>query len=135
MAEPFLDTNVILRHLRNDHPEMSPRATALLGRVERGELRVRISDLVIFEAVFTLQRSYGVPRHMIAEALLPLIELTGVVLPGKRVYRDVFGLYAAGPIGFADSYHVVLMRRMATNQVISFDSEFDRVPGIERLAP
>jgi predicted nucleic acid-binding protein len=30
MALPFLDTNILLRHLSQDHPDHSPRATALL---------------------------------------------------------------------------------------------------------
>jgi predicted nucleic acid-binding protein len=112
---------------------MSPRATALLERVERGQLRVRISDLVFFEVVFTLQRSYGVPRHLIAAALLPLLELPDIVLPGKSVYREVFALWAAP--GFAHCYNAVLMQRLGLSEIISFDAEFDRMPGISRREP
>jgi hypothetical protein len=56
-----------------DDPEQSPRATAYLQRIEQGQLRVRIADTVIFETVFTLQRSYHQPKSKIREALLPLI--------------------------------------------------------------
>ena len=58
MALMFLDTNILLRHLLQDHPEQSPRATAYLARIEEGELRARIADAVIFETVFALQRHY-----------------------------------------------------------------------------
>lgn len=38
MAPAFLDTNILLRHLLQDDPQQSPRATAFLLRVENGEV-------------------------------------------------------------------------------------------------
>src|SRR5579859_4320725 len=103
MASPFLDTNILLRHLLDDHPNHSPRAKAYLTRIEQGEIRVRTSDTVIFETVFTLQRRYRSSRSEIRDNLLPLIELPGVDLPGKRAYRKVFDLYVNLNIPFADA--------------------------------
>jgi predicted nucleic acid-binding protein len=132
MSLPFLDTNVFLRHLRQDHPLFSAKATAIFRQIEAGQLKVHTSDIVVFETVFALQRSYQQPRDRIADALLPLIELDGIVLPRKRIYRAVFALYRQGPLGFADCYHVVLMGRLKTREILSFDTDFDRVPGILR---
>ncbi len=132
MAEAFLDTNVLLRHLLNDHPEFSQKATAILRGVQAGRLAVRTSDTVIFETVFTLERSYRLPRDEIADALLPLIELSGLELPGKTMYHRAFELYLETRIGFADSFHVALMERLGIKEVFSFDTDFDRVPGVLR---
>ncbi len=133
MTTPFLDTNIFLRHLRQDHPILSAKATAIFERIEVGELKVRICDTVIFETVFTLQRSYNQPRHRIADALLPLIQLPGVILPGKRLFQRAFALYrSASPIGFADCYHTAFMEHLRINEILSFDSDFDRIPGIKR---
>lgn len=135
MSGCFLDTNVILRHVCGDHPEQSPRATAFLARIENGEIEARISDVVVFEVVYTLQRSYRNPKAQIREALLPLLELPGIILPGKRRLRAVFDLYVESNISFADAYHAVLMKGAGIDQIVSFDREFDRVPGIERVEP
>ncbi|MDO8690651.1 MAG: PIN domain-containing protein, partial [Dehalococcoidia bacterium] len=90
-------------------------------------------DTVIFETAFTLQRSYKQPRDRIADALLPLIQLPGIILPGKRLFRRAFALYrSASPIGFADCYHAALMERLGITEILSFDTDFDRVPGIKR---
>jgi predicted nucleic acid-binding protein len=133
MALAFLDTNVFLRHLTQDHPVHSPKATAYLERIERGELRVRITDTVVFETVFTLQSFYKQPRDRIRDNLLPLIELTGIVLPGKRKFRRVFELYGRLNISFADAYHAVTMQQLRLTEIATFDRNFDRVPGINRL--
>ena len=135
MAPPLLDTNPFIRHLRQDDPDRSPRSTAYFARIERKEVQVRISDLVIFEAVYTLQRTYKQPKAAIRDALLPLIELPGIILPGKRRYRRVFALYVNRNISFADAYHAVLMQQLKITEVVSFDAEFDRVPGIKRSEP
>ncbi len=131
----FLDTNVLLRHLTGDHSEHSPRATACLTSVERGELELRLSDTVIFEAVFTLQRLYGRTKSEIRSALLPLLELPGLALPGKRRYRRVFELYEDLNLPFADAFHAVLAEDECAGEVVSFDRHFDRIPGIRRIEP
>ncbi|MHB8575944.1 MAG: PIN domain-containing protein [Dehalococcoidia bacterium] len=132
MALPFLDTNILLRHLRQDHPIFSPLAGAIITRIEQGELVVRTADTVIFETVFSLQRGYKQPRDLIAAGVLPLIELPGVVLPGKRRYRQVFALYTSRPLGFADCFHVVLMQHLGLSEILTFDTDFDGLPGITR---
>ncbi len=135
MSPAFLDTNVILRHLLADHPEQSPRATAYLERVERGEVQVYLADTVVFEVVFTLQRHYRQPKGKIRDAILPLIELPGVILPGKRQYRQVFELYVSLNVPFADAFHAVLAKRLKADGIVSYDKDFERIPGITRLAP
>ena len=135
MALPFLDTNILLRHLLQDVPNQSARCTAYLTRIERGELKVRTADTAIFETVFTLQRTYHIPRADIAASLLPLIALPGIVLPGKRHFRAVFDLYVNLNLPFADAYHAILMQRLALTEIVTFDREFNRIPGITRVEP
>jgi predicted nucleic acid-binding protein len=135
MPLPFLDTNILLRHLLDDHPEQSPRATAYLARVEAGDVRVRIAETVIFETVFTLQRQYGHPKAEIRDKLLPLVEIQGIILPGKRRFRRVFDLYVDLNLPFVDAYHAVLIDDLGLTEIVTFDREFDRVPGVTRLEP
>ena len=132
-ADGFLDTNVFLRHLMGDNLELSPKATAILQEIEAGTLRVRVSHTVIFEVVFTMERSYGLTRAEIRDALLPLIELPGINLPGKRLIRDIFALYVERNIPFADASHAVLMLHEGIPDIFSFDRHFERIPGINRL--
>ncbi len=131
----FLDTNIFLRHLRADHPDQSPRATAYLTRIERGELKARITDTVIFETVFTLERYYHQPKAAIRDAFLPLIELPGIVLPGKRRFRKVFTYYVEHNVSFADAYHAVVMEEQKLTTILSFDKGYDRIQSITRKEP
>jgi predicted nucleic acid-binding protein len=134
-ALPFLDTNILLRHLTQDHAAFSPRATAYVRRIERGEIMVRTADTVVFETVFLLERGYRQPKLVIRDTVLPLLELAGIILPGKEYLRKVFALYVEANIPFADAYHAVLMEQFGLHEIVSFDRDFDRIPGIMRVEP
>ena len=135
MPDAFVDTNIILRHLLGDHPDQSPRATAFFTRVERGDFRIQTSDMVVFEAIFTLERSYRLPKAEIRLAVLPLIDLPGVRLSRKDRIRRAFDAYVLHNVPFADAYHAVLCRDSGFEPVASFDRDFDRIPGIRREEP
>ncbi len=133
---PFLNTNLLLRHLTQDHAEHSPRATALIRRIEAGALTVWTADTAIFETVFTLQRFYRVPRAQIRDVMLEFLALPSVRLAGKRRYHRVFELYVTEPaLSFADCYHVALIEARGRTDLISFDQGLDRVPTITRTEP
>jgi predicted nucleic acid-binding protein len=133
MKLSFLDTNIFLRHLLQDDPLHSPKASAFLKRIEEGEVKVRTADTVIFETVFTLQRSYHKEKAAIRDTFLPLLELPGIVLPNKRRYRKVFSLYVEKNLPFADAYHAVLMEQLNLTEIVTFDTDFDRITGITRV--
>jgi predicted nucleic acid-binding protein len=133
MALLFLDTNIFLRHFLQDDSNQSPKASAFLKRIEEGLVKVRTSDTVIFETVFTLQKGYRRQKTIIRDGLLPLIELPGMVLPGKRRYRKVFSLYVEKNLPFADAYHAVLMEQLNLTEIVTFDTDFDHIKGITRI--
>jgi uncharacterized protein len=133
MALLFLDTNILLRHLLQDDPEQSPKASAFLKRIEEGSVKVRTADTVIFETVFTLQKAYRQPKQAIAAALLPLLDLPGIVLPNKRRIREAFSLYVEQNLPFADAYHAVLMEVLHLTEIVTFDTDFDKIKGITRV--
>jgi predicted nucleic acid-binding protein len=129
----FLDTNIFLRHLLQDDADQSSKASAFLKRIEQGEVKVRTSDTVIFETVFTLQKGYHRQKAAIRDTLLPLMELPGIELPGKRRYRKVFALYVEANLPFADAYHAVLMEQLNLTEIVTFDTDFDHIKGITRV--
>lgn len=64
----YIDTNVFLRLLTNDHAEQSPRAHAYFKRLEAGEVRATIGEAVLLEIIFVLSspKSHALPRLDVA---------------------------------------------------------------------
>lgn len=135
MADAFLDSNIVLRHLLGDIPEQSVAASELLTQIENGEVKVWTADTVVLEVVFVLERSYKVAKDQIRDQVLPILEFRGLQLTGKRRFREIFDLYVDLNISFADAYHAATMRKMGLTEIISYDKDLDRVPGIRRIEP
>jgi predicted nucleic acid-binding protein len=133
----FLDTNIFIRHLTNDHPVHSPACFNLIQDIEQGRVVAWTSDLVIAEVVFVLASKtlYGLSRDDIRDLLLPLIGLRGIRLANKRIYRRVFELYTGLPIDYTDAYNAALMENRKQTAVYSYDTDFDRIPSIQRREP
>lgn len=133
----FLDTNIFLRHLINDDSQRSPACLALIEGIEKGRLIAWTSDLVIAEIVFVLSNkyTYDLDRETIRDLLLPLINLPGLKLPRKRLYRQVFELYTTLAIDYVDAYHAALIETSEERELYSYDMDFDRIAGITRLEP
>ncbi len=125
----------MLRHVLKDNADQARRADAFFGKIQAGEVIVQTSDIVIFEAAFTLERGYRYSRRQVRDALQPVIYLPGVLLPGKERLDRAFDLYVDLNISFPDAYHAVLMEQLGINEVMSFDHDFDRVGGITRVEP
>ena len=133
----FLDTNILLRYLTNDDDAKARACLELLQRVERGEEEVVTSDVVIAEAVFNLQspRQYGLSKVRIRQLMEPIIAMRGLRLPNKGRYKRVFDLYCSTRLGFADAYNTAYMEARGVTEVYSYDTDFDRVEGVQRVEP
>jgi predicted nucleic acid-binding protein len=131
----FLDTNILLRYLTRDDEAKAEKALNLLDRVELGEEKIMTSSLVIFETVFTLQKTYKVPRQQIRTLLTPIIGLKGLRLPGKNIFYRAFDLYITHNISFADAYNAAYMLADGVSEIYTWDTEFDKIEGVTRLEP
>lgn len=132
---PFIDTNIFIRHVMADDPVQSPACLKLFQSIERGELTVWTSHLVIAEIVFVLSRVYRLERPAIRDVVLPLISLPDIKLDKKQLFDRVFEFYTTLPIDYVDAYHAALLEHRGATELYSYDTDFDRVSGVHRLTP
>jgi predicted nucleic acid-binding protein len=131
-----LDTNIILRHLLNDHPDHSPRASGLLYRVSQGEIAVYFPDTAIFEAVYILTGLAKVPRPMVERSLISLLEPATFNMDHKSSVIGALDFWKDQPaIDFADCYYLALTEALGVTQIHTFDRKMDRYPGVDRVEP
>ena len=135
MVLRFLDTNVLVRFLTGDDPAKSGRALALLQKVDRGEEQLITSPLVIFETIFTMEKTYHASREAIRKGVEAVISLRGLRLANKRLYNDAFDLYLTANISFADAFNAAFMRSRRHTEIYGWDTDFDRLEGITRVEP
>ena len=128
----FIDSNIPMYLVGAAHPNKDLSQRALEDAIIGGSPLV--TDVEVFQEI--LHRYVAIERR---EAIQPAFDaLLGVVddvFPieladvesAKAVIRD------AGPFSARDAIHVAVMRRYRVSRILTFDTAFDAVPGVERL--
>jgi len=135
MSRAYVDANVILRFLTGDPPDLAERARALFDAMERGEVTLLITEIVLAETVWVLQSFYGYPPQDIARVLREFLIHPGLEAEDKAGLLAALSLFADKNVDFADALVAVHMGRKDVQEVFSFDHHFDRLPGIIRRQP
>lgn len=89
----LIDTNVIVRHLVQDHERLSGQASRLFAASDRGELTLVVLPAVLAECAFILESFYEHPRAQIAHVLKSLIGSPGIELSDLPIHLDALNRY------------------------------------------
>jgi predicted nucleic-acid-binding protein len=127
----FVDTNVLVRHLTGDPPEMAARATTYL----RSETELLLADLIAAETVYVLESFYETPREEVARAVQSLIASDSVVCVDPALLLRAIEVYEIDRIDFAEAYLIACAESTGVGRIASFDRSLDRVSTIERVEP
>lgn len=132
----LLDTNVLIRFLRQDHPTMGPAARGLFQAAARGEVRLLLEESIVAEAVYVLQSVYKQSRADIADALQALVRRAPAIQTDRpAVLNDALDRYRRqSQVDFADA----LLAALAVEKqipVASFDRDLDRFSDVTRFEP
>lgn len=127
----FVDTNILVRHLTGDPPEMAVRATAYL----RSEAGLLLTDLVVAETVYVLESFYEAPRDQVAGSMRSLLGLDTVSCVDSALLRRAIEVYETDRVDFAEAYLVACAESTGVGRVASFDRSLDRVSTVERIEP
>ena len=121
----LVDTNLIVRHLTQDHPEHSRVADELFRACDDGTLKLIILPVVLAECVFVLESFYKHGRDQISAALRVLISSSGIELADTSIYRDALDRYGKTNAHFIDC--VIASFASATNlPITTFDEGFGK---------
>jgi len=124
-----LDTNVILRFLLRDVPGQTARDVAVVTAPD-----VYVTDVVITETVFVLEKYYEAPRSTIAITMRSLLALPNLS-SNAGLFSDVFDLYEARQsLSIIDCYASVEAGAWQ-NSLVTFDKKLLKYGGAHVVGP
>ena len=114
----FIDTNIILRIILADVPELRSVAVKLLEDRSRHFV---ISDLAISEVVYNLEKGQGYDRATIVASLKEVLNVGSNLTYNDSLVDKVFALYLARPkLSFNDCY-LALEAASRQSPLLTFD--------------
>ncbi len=128
-----IDTNILVRHLAQDDPVQSPRATRLIEHLLTEDRPGFISLVTIVETVWILRRSFRMSDAAIAAVLEKILQTDSLVIQNQR--EVLFAAYALrnGSGEFDDALIGALGRWAGCSHTVTFDRKAARLPDF-RLA-
>lgn len=128
-----LDTNIILRFILNNDPDLSPKARLIIEKIQSDKIKVYLPMLAVSEIVFTLERSYRLPKEEIVKSLLTIFSLPSLNVENREQIEEAFRDYLEKNVNFPDAFYIALMKKKRIKKIYSFDRDFDKFPKIQRL--
>jgi len=127
----LVDANVPMYLVGADHPNKHAARGALERLIEAGDRLV--TDAEVLQGI--LHRYHAIRRpDAIQPAFEALLGVADEVFPIERADVEQAKALMLGRHGLSarDAVHVAVMRRREVATILSFDSGFDRISGIER---
>ncbi len=124
-----LDTNVLVRFLVQDEPLQAQLATKLIDQLTE-DAQGFVSREVLIELVWVLERAYRLGRAEIAVALDGLLSATELDIEGSDELAPALELYRNDGFGFADLMIAAAARRSGASELLTFDRQAARLPGV-----
>lgn len=113
----LIDTNVILRYLLEDHPQLSPEAKKV---IESGAYTL---PEVLAEVVYVLKGVYKVERKEISQTLIDFMDEVNVENPDVMI--EAFILFAETSLDFVDCILIAYHRKNGV-EIVSFDKKLNK---------
>lgn len=125
----FLDTSIVVRYLTGDPPEMAEQAAQVID----GRDNLQVTDVVLAETAYVLTSMYQVPRNMVVDHLVALLQKENIspfALDKGLVLQGLLMCRPSGRVSFADAMIWAAARSAGSRIVYSLDERFPE-DGIE----
>ncbi len=129
MKTNLVDTNVIIRYLVENPDRIQSKFKGVFTffpRIEKGEIKIELCELVSFEAFFVLTNLYEVPQKEAADKLSGIVSYKGVTMPDKPLILSCLKILKAERIDLVDAYLLAISKKKNIKQIYSFDRDLSK---------
>lgn len=131
----FLDTNIFLRAIVNDHKAQFEECKKVLHEVHDGALTVVTSPIVLAEIQWTLKSFYKLEKTQIILAIESILAFKHLKIIEKPSTSRALDLYKNFSVKFVDCLIASIPDiQSGKMRVVSYDKDFD-VLGVKRVEP
>ena len=133
MSLIYLDTHIFMYAIGAEHPFKDP-SERLMRKVLDNEIKAIINTEVLQEVLYRYS-AIGKPKigFQLFDTLLGTFPIVWPVVREDLIEaRRLQEKYA---VKTRDAIHAATMKRNGVHELYSFDTDFDRIPGIRRMVP
>lgn len=126
MESIVIDTNAFLRLLLNDIPKQADQVEQLILQARRGQVKIIVPQIILFEIDFILRKYYGFGKKEIVGKLQSLVLASYFVIESRDIFQKALFLYSENTISFVDCFLVAKSRIEEVN-IFTFDKDLNKL--------
>jgi predicted nucleic-acid-binding protein len=128
-----LDTNVLIRHLTQDDPVQSPKATQFIEQTLTEDAPGFVSLAVMVETAWVLERVYGQSASELAATIDRMLHIASLVVEAEQAVFTAMVTVKENHAPFVDALIGMLHARAGCVTTVTFDRRAARLPEFELL--
>jgi predicted nucleic-acid-binding protein len=128
-----IDTNILLRLWLNDDPAQNKLIDALLAEHGGTPGSLLVTDVVLAEAVWTLQSAFEQDKAAQLLAVRSLLNETAFAFEDRDAVTQAADMFEQGNCGFSDCLVVAKHARHGCDFTATFDRGMRKLPGVRLL--
>lgn len=128
-----LDTNVLVRHLVQDEPSQSRKATHVITKQCTRDDPGFVNRVVLCELVWVLESAYRYSKDTIVAVLEKLLQTAQLKIEDPQTAWTAFRMYQTGKADFADCLLGATNRLRGCDETVSVDQAAGKLDGFRLL--
>lgn len=120
MKQIIADTNLFLRFILKDNIKEYKIAEELFQEAKERKVKLIVSQIVIFEIVFSLEKYYRFPKFDVIDRLKSLIPARYLFIQNRVVFKSAIKLFESSNNSFVDCF-LVAKAKNAQAELFTFD--------------
>ena len=126
MRTIIIDTNSILRFLLDDIPEQNAEVQKLFQQAKKTNLEIIVSEIVIFEINFILEKYYRFRKEEIIEKLGIIVSSNYLNIESREIFTSALKLYRENNISLVDCF-LLVKAEIEEAELFTFDDKMKTV--------
>ena len=129
-----LDTNILVRHIMQDDPLQSPKATRIIERQLSQENLGFVSLATILETAWVLESSFRLSNQRVAQqAIERMLQIETLTIQNEKEVHAAMLVLKTGQGSFDDALIGALGTWTGCTHTLTFDKKAFRLPGFELI--
>ncbi len=126
MKKHFLDTNVILRFLLKDNPDLFQKAKNYFQKAKQNKLALVVVPQVVFEVNYVLAGVYSFAKTKRVKVIKQIVSAAALRVERREILLKALDKYKECNIDLVDIY-LWCLARQEKGEVVSFDEDFKKL--------
>lgn len=122
----IIDTNILLRYLRNDHPILSIKAKKIFEKAYKNDVNIYLDEVVLAETIWVFSSYYKTPKSLIVSKLLEQLYFDWIINPRKKLMLKALGLFGKTNLSYIDCWIFSVNQSLKTS-LETFDNDLKKL--------